>query len=88
MRRFKEGQKVICRHPTGMWLGVFPGPFFNDVVTVSKYSSIHQGYIELCEYPNSNIGNHLPDCYGEIWFEPLSEINELEAILEQQTQEA
>lgn len=82
MNRFQKGQKVICVHPTGMWLGIFEGPFRNDVVTVDKYSSIHPGFIELVEYPNSRVGNFLPDCFAQSWFEPLAEINELTKILE------
>ncbi len=81
MKRFKKGQQVVCTHPTGMWLGVFPGPFHGDIVTVDKYSTIHPGNIELVEYPDSRVGYVLPDCFAQMWFEPLSEINEIEAIL-------
>lgn len=88
MRKFQEGQQVICKHPTGMWLGVVPGPFFNEVVTVSKYSAIHPGYIELIEYPVSRCGMSLPDCYAQDWFEPFMDISELTEILEQQPEHA
>lgn len=68
---------MVCTHPTGMWLGVFPGPFNRDIVTVSKYSPIHPGCIELVEYPVSRAGYSLPDCFSQQWFEPLADLNEL-----------
>jgi len=77
MKRFKDGQQVVCTHPTGMWLGVIPGPFHGDIVTVSKYSVIHPGSIELAEYPVSRVGNDLPECFDQMWFEPLADITEL-----------
>jgi hypothetical protein len=78
MKRFKKGQQVVCTHPTGMWLGVFPGPKMGEIVTISKYSAIHHDSIELVEYNYSNVGNDLPDCYAQMWFEPLMNIEELE----------
>jgi hypothetical protein len=83
MKRFQKGQQIICIHPTGMWLGVFPGPFKDEIVTVSKYSSIHPGFIELVEYPYSHIGNNLPDCYAQEACEPLADITELVESLEE-----
>lgn len=83
MQRFKQGQQVVCTHPTGMWLGVFPGPKMNDIVTVSKYSTIHKSSIELVEYNYSNLGYLIPDAYIQIWFEPIADINELTQILEE-----
>lgn len=87
MRLFQNGQKVVCVHPTGMWLGVFPGPFYGDIVTVDRYSEIHKSSIELKEYPVSFVGNDLPDAYAQVWFKPLADISELTEILEQQPQE-
>ncbi len=81
MRRFSEGQQVICVHPTGMWLGIVPGPFMNDIVTINKYSAIHSGYVELKEYPVSRFGNDLPDCYAQDWFKPIGDITELTEVL-------
>lgn len=78
MKKFEEGQKVICKHPTGMWLGVFPGPFRGDIVTVSGISVIHPGWLELAEYPVSRCGNELPDCFAPYWFEPLQDYDVLE----------
>jgi hypothetical protein len=78
MNRFKPGQQVVCTHPTGMWLGVFPGPKMGEIVTVNKYSEIHKDSLELMEYDYSNVGNLLPDCYRQCWFEPLSDLKELE----------
>lgn len=83
MQRFEPGQEVVCVHPTGMWLGVIPGPFPNDIVTVSGYSVIHPDNIELVEYPISRVGNILPDCYKQMWFEPLANISELELKLKE-----
>lgn len=77
MQRFQEGQQVVCTHPTGMWLGVFPGPKMGEIVTVSKYSIIHPGFVELVEYDYSNVGAPLPDCYAQEWFEPLANVNTL-----------
>jgi hypothetical protein len=78
MRRFKSGQQVVCTHPTGMWLGVFPGPKMGEIVTVNKYSEIHKDSLELMEYDYSNVGNLLPDCYRQCWFEPLADLKQLE----------
>lgn len=79
MKRFSNGQQVVCIHPTGLWRGVFPGPRYGELVTISKYSSIHPGYVELVEYPESVIGNPLPDCYAQEWFEPVADVNALMA---------
>jgi hypothetical protein len=86
MQRFKPGQKIICTHPTGLWLGVIPGPFPRDVVTVSKYSVVHPGCIELEEYPHSRAGKgyELPDGFSQMWFEPLADINEITEILQRE----
>jgi len=78
MRRFQAGQQVVCVHPTGMWLGVFPGPYYGDIVTVSRYSEIHKDSIELVEYPVSRAGYPLPECFTQIWFNPLADLKELE----------
>lgn len=85
MKRFKPGQQVVCVHPTGMWLGVIPGPFYGDIVTVDKYSTIHPMSIELVEYPVSRArkGYDLPDCFRQDWFEPLADLKEIEIILEE-----
>lgn len=72
MRKFKSGQRVVCTHPTGMWLGVFPGPRMGEIVTINRYSEIHKDCLELAEYNYSNVGNELPDCYNQVWFKPLS----------------
>ena len=84
MQRFKAGQQIVCVHPTGMWLGVIPGPYHGDVVTVSKYSTIHKDCVELKEYPVSRAGKNydLPDAFAQLWFEPLADINELTSVLE------
>lgn len=87
MQLFQKGQKVICTHPTGMWLGVFPGPKNGELVTISKYSDIHKSYVELVEYNFSNVGNDLPDCYAQSWFKPLADISELTEILNAQPAE-
>lgn len=77
MRKFKPGQQVVCTHPTGMWLGVFPGPKYGEIVTIDRYSEIYKTSLELREYNYSNVGNELPDCYNQCWFEPLADIEEL-----------
>lgn len=82
MKRFQKGQRVVCTHPTGMWLGVFPGPKYGEIVTVLKYSVLHPDCIELVEYNYSNVGNHLPDCYVQWFFEPLADISSLVESLE------
>jgi len=84
MQRFQKGQQVICTHPTGMWLGVIPGPFKGDIVTIVKYSSIHGDSIELEEYPVSRTGRTMPECFTQVWFEPVADINELTEVLERE----
>lgn len=90
MQKFQPGQQVVCTHPTGMWLGVIPGPFAGELVTVDRYSTIHKDCIELKEYPVSRAGKgfELPDAFQQQWFKPLADITELTDILEQEPAEA
>ncbi|HTJ52657.1 MAG TPA: hypothetical protein VL443_24545 [Cyclobacteriaceae bacterium] len=82
MKRFKEGQQVVCTHPTGMWLGIFKGPGYGDIVTVKKYSSTFPNSIGLVEHQFSPRNDGRIACFPQTWFEPLMDINEITIELE------
>lgn len=87
--RFKPGQQVVCiHHAPGWWdskTGMKSiGPKFNNVYTVGHYTGeSHPDYgkaITLKEFGFDH-------SYGDLLFEPLSEITELIEILEHQPAE-
>jgi len=77
--KFKKEQQIVCIKRDA-WVGRFNklvmcGPLFNEVVTVSGYSS--EGYVTLYEHPNGGFG------FNETRFAPLADITEITALLEE-----
>lgn len=80
MSRFKKGQQVVCvkkdrwRSTDGRYNGW--GPEFNEVVSVYGFYEDAIIILEYLIYPDG-----IRAAFCERWFEPLSDISELEEIL-------